>query len=109
MTHGDRLALADWPFRNLDPDTPRGGAAPSEGWGLGFALGGGANRRPPDQLEAAPVFRWEGLHSTQMFGSHGERLAAVALTQCHGFDAYCRDRSSEMRKGLRDVVHSMLP
>eukprot|EP00966_Prymnesium_polylepis_P261024 6029388-Prymnesium_polylepis.1 len=109
MTHGDRLALEDWPFRNLDPDSPRGGAPPSEGWGLGFALGGSASRRPSDQLEAKPIFRWEGLHSTQMFGSHGERLAAVALTQCHGYDAYCHDRSSEMRKGLRDVVHSMLP
>ena len=109
MTHGDRLSVAggDFAFQNLARDKPPGDAAEAEGWGLGFALSG--TRRPPPQLESAPVFSWAGLHSLRFFASHKERLAAVALTQCHGFDAHCRDRCDELNRGLRDVAHSMLP
>ena len=81
----------------------------AEGWGLGFALSAGDTGRPSPALEASPVFGWAGLHSLRFFASHGERMAAVAFTQCHGFSAFCRDRCDELHRGLRDVAHSLLP
>lgn len=110
MTYGDRLASAsDYTFKNLDADLPSGSVSASEGWGLSFSLSTSVSRRPPAQLEASPVFGWGGLHSLHFFGSHGERMSGVALTQCHGFDRFCRDRSDELHRGLRDVAHSLLP
>jgi len=83
MTGGDRLARGDFAFRNLGEDRPAGDAAEADGWGLGFSHNDGV-ARPPQQLEAAPVFGWAGLHTLRFFGSHGERLAGVAMAQCGG-------------------------
>ena len=83
MTGGDRLARGDFAFRNLGEDRPAGDGAEADGWGLGFSHNDGV-ARPPPQLEAAPVFGWAGLHTLRFFGSHGERLAGVAMAQCSG-------------------------
>ena len=69
----------------------------------------GRNSTPPPQLETHSVFGWAGLHTLRFVASHGERLAAVAMSQCHGFDQFCRDRGEELHRGLRDVAHGLLP
>ena len=111
LVHGRRLVGFDWPYgehgegSELHADDDVAGARPSAGGGGG----GGWSWSSRSELATAPTFGWAGLHAIRFLGSPHERLAAVALAQCHGFDAHCRSRAEELRRGLSDVAHSLLP